>query len=57
MPESGTQLIADLLYVAPQLAMHNLVTLQVDGREGGKGATRGDASLTLSSLLAMLEML
>lgn len=38
MPESGTQLIADLLYVAPQLAMHNLVTLQVDGREGGKGA-------------------
>lgn len=35
MPESGTQLIADLLYVAPQLAMHNLVTYQVDGRGGG----------------------
>lgn len=37
MPESGTQLIADLLYVAPQLAMHNLVTYQVDVREGRRG--------------------
>lgn len=37
MPESGTQLIADLLYVAPQLAMHNLVTYQVDRRDGVRG--------------------
>lgn len=30
-PDLGTQLIADLLYVAPQLAMHNLVSHQAGG--------------------------
>lgn len=45
MPESGTQLIADLLYVAPQLAMHNLVTYQVD--EWREGTPRGAMHLSL----------
>lgn len=34
-PDLGTQLIADLLYVAPQLAMHNLVSHQAGGIKAG----------------------
>lgn len=34
-PDLGTQLIADLLYVAPQLAMHNLVSHQARGTNAG----------------------
>lgn len=45
-PDLGTQLIADLLYVAPQLAMHNLVSHQARGDQSGV------LHLTLSLLLA-----
>lgn len=52
MPESGTQLIADLLYVAPQLAMHNLVSYLVD-----VWGPRGVMHLSLFLRFWQLEML